>query len=112
VRPHLEPKHAAILKWDPAELFDEKKIRAAARPGSLAVWSTRPVFLVIASAKATAADQTVEPEVAVLDEKELTEFSRKRLGYLLSLTELTKTAHVLHDALLKTKPSKRGRASA
>src|SRR3990170_7190891 len=44
-RPALEPKHAAILKWDPTDLFNEQKIREAAQPGSLAVWSTRPVYL-------------------------------------------------------------------
>ena len=26
-RPRLEPKHAEILQWDPAALFDEKKIQ-------------------------------------------------------------------------------------
>ena len=33
LRPALEAKHAEILQWDPAELFDEQKILAAAKPG-------------------------------------------------------------------------------
>jgi hypothetical protein len=111
-RPRLEPKHAAILKWNPADLFDEKKIRDAAREGSLAVSSTRPVFLAIASPKPSAVEQSAEPEVAVLEANQLMAFSRKRARYLLSLVELTKTAHVLHHALENTTASKRGRGSA
>ena len=108
-RPALEPKHAAILRWDPAELFDEQKIREAARPGSLAVWSTRPVFLVIASPKGAERSSAVE---AVLEADQLMPFSRKLPGYLVSITELTRTAHDLRYALAKTEPSKRGRGSA
>ena len=77
-RPRLEPKHAAILKWDAADLFDEKKIRDAAREGSLAVSSTRPVFLAIASPNPSAVEQNAEPEGAVLEAYQLMAFSRKR----------------------------------
>lgn len=111
-RPALEQKHAAILQWDPAKLFDEQKIRESARPGSLAVWSTRPVFLVIASRKGSVTKQGSDAEVAVLEADQLTPFSRKRPGFLLSITELTRIAHDLRDALAKTKPSKRGRGSS
>ena len=111
-RPALEPKHAAILRWDPAELFDEQKIRESARPGSLAVWSTRPVFLVLASRKGSATEQSSDVEVAILEADQLTPFSRKRPGFLWSITELTRTAHDLRDALGTTTASKRGRGSS
>ncbi len=58
-RPDLERMHAQILHWDPAEIFDEKKILEAAKPGTFAVWTTRPVHLVIASRKGRPIEQTL-----------------------------------------------------
>ena len=49
VRAGLEKHHARILKQDPASLFDQFLIRQRAKPGTLAVDNTDPVFLVIAS---------------------------------------------------------------
>lgn len=112
-RPVLEPKHAEILSWDPSELFDEQKIRDAAKPGSLAVASTRPVFLVTVSRKQGAtARQPEEPlEVRVVERDELS-FSTLPPGTSLTLMELTRMAHDLRAALAATKPRKRGRARA
>ena len=112
-RPALEPKHAEILQWDSCELFDEQKIREAAKPGSLAVASTRPVFLMTLSSKRDAtAQRSEEPlEVAVLEQDKLS-FSALPPGTSFTLMELTRMAHDLRAALAETKPIKRGRGSS
>jgi len=114
VRRALEPKHAEILQWDPNELFDERKIREAARPGTLAVWTTRPVHLVIASRKGRPIEQSSDDtrEVMVLENDALMQLFRQKPGLSATMIELTRTAHDLHKALAKTKPSKRGRSSS
>ena len=114
VRPHLEPKHAEILRWDPAELFDQRKILEAARPGSLAVLTTRPVYLVIASSMGRSVQRAPDEtrEVAVLENDELMPFLVREAGRSSTVIELTRLAHDLQSALAKTKPSKRGRGSA
>ena len=113
-RPVLEPKHAQIVRWDPATLFDEKKILEAARPGALAISTTRPVYLVIASRKGRPIDQSSDDrrEVAVLENDELMPFLRREAGLSATMIELGRTAHDLSNALSKTKPSKRGRGSS
>lgn len=112
-RPDLEPKHAEILRWKPVDLFDEQKIRKSARPGSLAVGSTRPVFLVIHSEKPALKDRSSkETTVAVLEQKELRELFKTLPGTWVTTVELTRTAHDLRGALAKTKPSKRGRGGS
>lgn len=111
LRPALEAKHAEILQWDPTELFDERKILEAAKPGSLAVWSTKPVYLLIVSnTKDQGSDETME--LAVLEQDELVRLPKRAPGTLLTMIELTRTAHDLQGALAKTQPSKRGRGSS
>jgi hypothetical protein len=109
-RPALEPKHTEMLRWNPDELFDNEKIRKLAQPGSLVVWSTRPVFLITASLRGPTT-QAHNLEVAVVEHDELRSAS-ERVGYPISLTELTRLSHDLHQALAKTKPSKRGKVSS
>lgn len=110
-RPALEAKHREILKLDPTELFDEKKIREAAKEGSLAVWSTRPVYLsIVSSTKDQSSDETME--VAVLEQSELVRLANRAPGTLMTMIELTRTAHDLQTVLRKTKPTKRGRGSS
>jgi hypothetical protein len=114
VRPHLEPKHAEILSWNPEELFNWEKVVAAAKPGDLAVATTRPVSLVISSRRGRPAEQVADEtrEVAVLEDRELMPFLRREAGISSTVIELTRLAHDLQSALAKTTPSKRGRASA
>jgi hypothetical protein len=45
IRLDLEREHARILRQSPEKLFDQQTIRAAARPGDIAVDNTDPVFL-------------------------------------------------------------------
>lgn len=114
VRPALESKHAEILQWNPADLFDERKILAAAKEGSLAVASTRPVYLLIASHKGRPVEQRSDltMEVAVLKYDEMMRLFRKQPGISATMIELTRTAHDLRNALAKTRPSKRGRGGS
>lgn len=109
-RPALEPKHTAMLRWDPEKLFDDKKIREQAQAGSLVVWSTRPVFLITASLRGSTSQES-NLEVAVVEHDQLRPASEK-VGYPISITELTRPAHDLHKALAQTKPSKRGKVSS
>jgi len=113
-RPLLEPKHAEVLSWTPEELFDWEKIVARARPGDLAVATTRPVSLVICSRLGRPIDHASDEtrEVAVLENGELMPFIRREAGISSTIIELTRLAHDLKGALAKTTPSKRGRASA
>ena len=112
-RPALEPKHAAILKWDQSELFDEERIRKAMRPGSLPVWSTRPVYLLLVSYNAPQKDRRRNEaiEIEVLEQDQLSP-SRWPPGTSMTTIELTRMAHILNEALVKTRPSKRGRSSS
>jgi len=113
-RTDLEPKHAQILQWNPTDLFDQKKILEAAQPGTLAVWTTRPVHLVIASRKGRSRDQSCDEtrEIAVLEDNELMPFLRREAGISYTMIELTRMAHDLNNVLASTKPSKRGRVSS
>jgi len=113
-RPHLEPKHAEILSWNPEALFDRQKVMENARPGDLAVATTRPVSLVIGSKRGRPIDHVVDEtrEVAVLENGELMPFLRREAGISFTVIELTLLAHDLQKALAKTTPSKRGRGSA
>lgn len=113
VRPLLEPKHTQILRWDAAKLFDQKKVLEAAAPGSLAVSTTHPIYLVVAR-KGLAGRPFTEKgwEVAILDGDELMPFLLREAGRSSTVIELTKLAHDLQAALAKTTPSKRGRGSA
>jgi hypothetical protein len=113
-RPHLEPKHAEILSWNPAELFDGQKIMGEARPGEFAVASTRPVSLVISSRLGRPVDHESDEtrEVAVLEDSELMPYLRREAGISSTIIELTRLAHHLNEALAHTTPSKRGRGSA
>ena len=113
VRPLLEPKHAQILRWDAAELFDRKKVLETAAPGSLAVPTKHPIYLVVAR-KGLAGRPFTEKgwEVAILDGDELMPFLLREAGRSSTVIELTKLAHDLQTALAKTTPSKRGRGSA
>ena len=112
-RPALEPKHAEILSWNPVDLFDEAKILELAQPGTLAVGTTHPVYLVIASRKGRPIERSSDDtrEVAVLDNNELMPFLRREAGLSATMIELVRKAHDLSNALAKTRPSKRGRGS-
>ncbi len=112
-RPQLEPKHREILRLDPEVIFDQKRIMQAAKPGSIAVSTLEPLFLTIASRQGRQATTGVDPtrEVRICDEMELMRFLRSEVGLSTTNFELIKPAHKLRTELLKTTPSRRGRAA-
>jgi hypothetical protein len=112
-RPKLEPKHAEILQWDAAKLFDEKQIRKSAKAGMVATSTTRPVFLVIVSrqGRPSERDPDVTREVEILEENEVMPFLLREAGLSATNFELVGAAHNLNQALLNTTPTSRGRGS-
>ena len=111
-RAPLEAKHAEILRRDASKIFDEEGIVAEAQPGSLAVGTTEPVFLVVGSKMGRPIQREIDPtrRVKILENHELVQFLRRE-ALSASMFELVRPAHALRSALLKTAPSKRGRAS-
>jgi hypothetical protein len=85
----------------------------AAKPGDLAVATTRPVSLVISSRRRRPVEQAADEthEVAVLEDRELMPFLRREAGISSTVIELTRLAHDLQRALAKTTPSKRERGA-
>lgn len=112
-RPKLEPKHAEMLLWDAARLFDQEQIRKSASPGMLATSTTRPVFLVIASrqGRPRERDPDATREVEILEQNELMPFLLREAGLSATHFELVRAAHNLNQALLNTTPISRGRPS-
>ena len=113
-RPQLEPKHREILHLDPAIIFDQERIMQGAKPGSIAVSTLEPLFLTIASRQGRQPVTAVDPtrEVRICDEIELMRFVRSEVGLSTTTFELTVAAHKLRAELLKTTPTKRGRAAS
>ena len=66
VRRDLEREHARILRQDPDKLFDWEAIRAAARPGDIAVDNTDPVFLTLASKAQRSPDEAQTPRFSAV----------------------------------------------
>jgi len=114
VRPRLEREHARILKLDPTGTFDEKRIREMRRPGSLAVSTTDPVFLVIASMQGHPRESrsTIRSIEICHGEEELMPVLRREAGQSATTYELVAAAHILQARLNETEPSKRGRGSS
>jgi hypothetical protein len=113
VRPQLQREHAQILKLDPEQIFDQKKIREKAKPGSLAVNTTDPVFLVIASMQGHPRDSASTTRlIKICRGEELMPMLRREVGLSATTFELVAAAHVLQIRLGETEPSKRGRGSS
>jgi hypothetical protein len=111
VKPDLERHHARILRQDPAELFDEDRIRQQAEPGGLVVSNIDPVFLVINS-KDQKAQASTNPAAICQGQVELMRFIHAGgPGQTWTITELGTSIHALALALVKTVPRKRGRGS-
>jgi hypothetical protein len=113
MRSLLEQEHARIIQLDPQALFDQERIRAAARPGQLYVNNTAPVFLVVSSSeedKAKTEERSIKSITFCRSEAELMRLIKSHFG-LNTIFELVGTAHLFHDCLLKTQPKQRGRPS-
>jgi hypothetical protein len=115
VRRPFEIAHAAILKKDPTTLFDQNAILAKAKPGSIAVNNTDPVFLVIARVTASAVDErNGGTAVSVCrGEVELQSFIKRHSmpGMGATFFEFVNLMHALAAHLSQTLPVKRGRGA-
>ncbi|UQR65446.1 hypothetical protein LRP30_09465 [Bradyrhizobium sp. C-145] len=109
IRPALERQHKKIMKLDRAKLFDPDQIRLQAKPGSPALATTSPVFLLIWSDQRTAEDPA--PTVEIFEDYSAA-FKRglEKPGRSTTWLELTRSAHALSEQLAKTRPRKRGRS--
>jgi hypothetical protein len=112
IRGDLEAAHRETLQKDPKVLFDAEAIRAAARPGQLAVDNTAPVFL--AFVKLEMGKGKVQATISVCYGLEgLTSFLRAHSvpGSGSTHFELVRLMHALAANLSKTRPVKRGRST-
>ena len=115
VRRPFEAAHEAILKKDPAALFDQKAILASARPGMIAVNNTDPVFLVFVRIKASSTGDESSGVVAVcrgLDKLQTFIKQHSAPGTGATFFEFVSLMHTLAAHLSNTLPIKRGRGAA
>ena len=113
MRRPLEQEHARIMQLDPNALFDQQQIRDAARPGQLYLNNTAPVFLVICSSEEDSAEtdeRSIKSVSICRNEADLMRLIKSHFG-LNTIFELVGPSHLLHDRLLRTPPSERGRPS-
>jgi hypothetical protein len=115
VRPEMEKEHNRILGLDPVELFDAKAVERARGPGSHAVDTRHPAYLVIVSHHGLSATQenrpyafSVQPDIA--SASEWVRQTTKGVGGGSTMFELTVAAHSLARTLESTRPQSRGRA--
>jgi hypothetical protein len=111
VRLDLEKEHARILRQDPDELFDPQAIRAKARPGDIVVSNANPVFLTLASKALRPPDggETDLLSAVCRGFAKVIKFTRRIGGSSVTTFELATFAHQLHQELIKTEPTHRGR---
>jgi len=111
LRADLEGEHARILKQDPAELFDQVKLRQNARPGILVFDNTDPVFLAIVTPHPSL-KRGYEPLAhGVFRGTELLgRFLREKRAEAYTFQEIATAAHILREHLSRTTPRKRGRS--
>ncbi|MDA9499475.1 hypothetical protein [Bradyrhizobium sp. CCBAU 11357] len=109
IRPALQRQHKKIMRLDPANLFDPDQIPLQAKPGSPALATRSPVFLLIWSDQRTAEDPA--PAVEIFEDYSAA-FHRgiEKPGRSTTWIELTRSAHALSEQLAKTRPRKRGRS--
>ena len=113
MRRPLEQEHARIMQLDPKVLFDQQRIKAAARPGQQYLNNTAPVFLVVCSSEEDISktdERSIKSVSICRNEVELVRLIKSHFGLNTSF-ELVGAAHLLHDCLLRTQPSQRGRPS-
>jgi hypothetical protein len=115
VRESFEAAHAAILKKDPAALFDQDAVLAKASPGMIAVNNTDPVFLVFVRVTASSVDEELGgTAVAVCRGQEKLQTFIKRHsvpGMGATFFEFASLMHAFAAHLSQTLPVKRGRGA-
>jgi hypothetical protein len=116
VRAPFAAAHAAILKRDPATLFDEAAILAQAKPGMIAVDNTDPVFLVFVRLTASSVSRSDAGTAMAVCRgiEELMAFIKKHSapGAGATYFELAGVMYTMAANLAQTKPIKRGRGAS
>jgi hypothetical protein len=110
VRQRLEKEHARVLDQDPAVLFDKQLIMQQAKPGSLVVDNSDPIFLGIITTRAQEGDA---PTAAVCrGQQALMAFlTAQGTGHTLTSLEVASSVHILANALAKISLRNRGRST-
>ena len=112
IRPDLEKEHVRILKQDSALIFNQETIRERARPGDMALETTSPVFLAVASADKDHRHSSI-PVAICRSQDDFIRFALSQvLGRSVMSFELMTSAYQISAALAKTVPRNRGRARA
>jgi hypothetical protein len=114
VRSDFEAAHVRVMETDPKKLFDQKAVLAQAKPGSMAVDNTDPVFLAIARLTGSSVESATRPAAAVCrGQNELMAFMKRRsqVGLGATFFEFVGLMHKLAHNLSRTRPVRRGRAA-
>jgi hypothetical protein len=111
----FEAAHAESLRKDPKELFDERAVRAQAKPGMIATNNTDPIFLAFVRLTDSAVgDYKSGGAVAVCrGHVELGTFSRQHSapGMGMTVFEFVGPMHAMAWHLRQTRPINRGRGA-
>jgi hypothetical protein len=108
LRRELEEQHKEILRLDPAERFDEERIRLDAQPGTLVVNTASPIFLLIWSDQRSA--NYPAPSAGIYNNHDAFAVTIAKAGRSSTWLELTRPAHSLSAQLYASLPRKRGRS--
>jgi hypothetical protein len=111
VRPALEKHHARILQQEPVTLFDQHLIRERAKPGTLAVDNTDPVFLVITSGDQQGRSSANSAAICRGQENLVPLIRAQGSAKPWTALELVNSIHDLSLALANIRPRRRGRAA-
>jgi len=115
VRRQFETAHAAILKKDPTTLFDQNAIFANAKPGTIVVNNTDPVFLVFIRVTRSLVDEEYSGTAVAVCRGlvELQSFIKRHSvpGMGTTFFEFVSLMHALAAHLSQTLPAKRGRGA-
>jgi hypothetical protein len=115
VRHELEKQHKRILTQDPKVLFDEEAIGRNARAGDAVFDNTDPVLLTIITRSGMPSNEQDEPYACAVCRgmEEEANFGRASGGSVNARTtfDVVGAAHHLSQALSRTKPRRRGRAT-
>jgi hypothetical protein len=115
VRERLEKEHSRIANQDPAVLFDNQLIMQQAKPGTIVVDNSDPVFVGIISTQSDGAKAAMcrgqESLIAFLTASREMLATAQGIGRTLTSLEVASSAHILANALAKISLRNRGRST-
>jgi hypothetical protein len=108
VRPKLEKEYSITADQDPTVLFDNERIMQQAKPGTLVVDNSDPVFVGLIS-RQSERKNTPTAVVSRGQESLIADLRSRGSGFALTALEVATTVHVLAQALSTICASRRGR---